>query len=535
VTIHAGAAGVAGTETIFAEAGTAGTAGVAGASPIQLSVKTDSDVHTISPLIYGIVSDTVDCANSAARFTLCRLGGNRWSTYNWENNASNAGNLTCFQNDGALGESNVPADTVTALITKAHQQAATSVVTIPIIDYVAADKVGGTPPPLCSGDVRLDTNYLTTRFKHNQARKGSSFADPPDATDGNVSQDEFLHYVKARSGSANVVITLDNQPELWSQTHQPVHPDHATYQEVVERNVQYAAMVRDNWPGAEITGYGGYGYYAFLNLQDAPNPPGNSEFLDYYLAAMQAAEVTAQRRLVDYLDIHWYSEAVGDGQRVISPDATSPLAAEARMQAPRSLWDSTYSENSWISGSVGPIRLIPWLKDKISRFYPGTKLAISEWSYGGEGTISGAIAVADALGIYGRDGVDLAALQPLGSDMRYALAGFSSFRNFDGNGSEFGDTSVRATSSDVSKVSVYASVSSNASNRVVVVAINRSATSLDANLRVDSATAFTSADVYRLTNAAPTLVRATSLVSTGASSFVDTLPAQSVSVIMPKP
>ena len=72
---------------------------------------------------------------------------------------------------------------------------------------------------------------------------------------------------------------------------------------------------------------------------------------------MKAAEDSAGHRLVDYLDLHWYPEAKGGGARIVfdtAPTDAAKLAAyqEARMQAPRSLWDPAYKESSWITGSV---------------------------------------------------------------------------------------------------------------------------------------------------------------------------------------
>ena len=51
------------------------------------------------------------------------------------------------------------------------------------------------------------------------------------------------------------------------------------------------------------------------------------------------------------------------------------------------------TEHSWIQKTLwGPIDLLHWLQAKIDRFYPGTKLAFTEWNYGGANHISGAIA-----------------------------------------------------------------------------------------------------------------------------------------------
>ncbi len=44
----------------------------------------------------------------------------------------------------------------------------------------------------------------------------------------------------------------------------------------------------------------------------------------------------------------------------------------------------------------------------MSNYYPGLKLALTEWNMGAEGDMSGALAVADALGIFGREDLWLA-------------------------------------------------------------------------------------------------------------------------------
>ena len=48
----------------------------------------------------------------------------------------------------------------------------------------------------------------------------------------------------------------------------------------------------------------------------------------------------------------------------------------------------------------------------IDAYYPGTGLAISEWSYGREMDVSNAVASADVLGIFAREGVYAAMLGP---------------------------------------------------------------------------------------------------------------------------
>ena len=129
------------------------------------------------------------------------------------------------------------------------------------------------------------------------------------------------------------------------------------------------------------------------------------------------------------LDVHWYPEARGtcianpmDGCRITDEDTDAAVVA-ARKQAPRSLWDPTYTENSWIAqfSTNGPIRLLPRLEDKIAANYPGTRLSITEYNYGAANHISGAIAQADALGVFGREGLFAATLWRAGVEQQFHL------------------------------------------------------------------------------------------------------------------
>jgi hypothetical protein len=251
---------------------------------------------------------------------------------------------------------------------------------------------------------------------------------------------------------------------------------------------------------------------------------------------MKAAEVDHGSRLIDYLDLHWYPEAQGGGVRITEQDTSSAVVA-ARVQAPRSLWDDGYVESSWITSSLGdqPIRLIPLMRERIAAHYPGTNLAFTEWNYGGGSHISGAVAAADVLGIFGRECVGAAALWPLSDDESFIMAAFQVFRNYDGSGAAFGDTSISAESSAIDQATVYASVDSANPARVVIVAINKQSTARTAALTVAHPTAFTNADVFTVTSAGASPEPATALTAVATNAFRYPMPAMSVSVIVPKP
>ena len=97
------------------------------------------------------------------------------------------------------------------------------------------------------------------------------------------------------------------------------------------------------------------------------------------------------------------------------------------------------------------------LRRKIAAGFPGTRIALIEYNYGGAAHISGGLALADVLGILGRDDVYAAAFSPLDSAAagnRFVHAAFRLFRAYDSAAGAFGDTSFSAISSDPAKASV---------------------------------------------------------------------------------
>jgi hypothetical protein len=512
------------------------TPGDPGAADVRFTIDAapNAPKHAISPLIYGTNGDRGLTTNKQ---TVVRLGGNRWTAYNWENNASNAGSDWCFQNDGFLSTSNTPGEAVRPDIVEAKAAGAAVLITVPIVDHVAADKNGG-----C--DVRASgPDYLQTRFNQNKPTKGAALSLAPNAADDFVYQDEYVNWLKTNHGDANVLFSLDNEPDLWSSTHAEVHPNPVGYAELVTRNTNYAKAIKGVWPSAKVAGPVNYGFYGFERLQGAPDA-NNRNFLDFYLQQMKAADAAAGMRLVDYLDLHWYPEATGGGVRITSEGATSAAVVAARVQAPRSLWDPTYLEDSWIANpgnyNYGPIRLIPRTQERIAQHHPGTGLAFTEWNYGGGHHISGAVATADVLGIFGRERVELANFWELqnkpeqGLDERFAYAAFRAYRNYDGAGGAFGDQSIPATSSDVAKATVYASTSSTDATNVTISAINKSTTATTAGITVACTATFKGARVYTITQAGgANVVRQADLTPTNVNAFRYTMPPMSVSIIVP--
>jgi hypothetical protein len=284
-------------------------------------------------------------------------------------------------------------------------------------------------------------------------------------------------------------------------------------------------------PNALVFGPASYGWGGYVDFQGAPDAAGR-DFLSAYLAELKNYDTAHGRRIVDVLDLHWYPEATGGGVRITDADNSAAVVA-ARVQAPRSLYDSTYTETSWITqySTGGPINLLPRIKGKISANYPGTKLSFSEYNYGGADHISGGVAEADVLGAFGSQGIYAANMWPLTNTYPFILGGFDMYRNFDGAGAAFGDTSVQALTSDSVNTAIYASVDAANDQRMVVVMINRSNAAVTTGTRLWHTTAFTHAHAYRLEGATSTPQDKGSVAVSG-NSFSMTLPAMSVTTIV---
>lgn len=493
------------------------------AAPTSITVDATKG-QPISPYIYGVNHPDWDKLGIPA--TMSRQGGNRMTAYNWETNASNAGSDWQHQNDGYLGESNEPGWTVRRHVTPALQKGAAALVTVPTLGYVAADKKA-------DGDVNKTPNYLQVRFHKSLPKKpGGKFSLKPNTADKVVYQDEFVKWVESLkpNGKGSVWYSLDNEPDLWSHTHARIFPKPITYAQLLANNTAFAQGVKSAAPKSMVFGPANYGWMGFKSLQGAPDAKGR-DFIDFYLAGMKAAGAKSGRRLLDVLDIHWYPEARGDGTRITFSDKKSLAIDIARVHAPRSLWDPTYVEDSWIAESIGkkPIKLLPTVQAQIAKQYPGTKLAITEYDFGGENVPSGMIAQADVLGLFGRYGVFAASHWGISHQKLAQVAGFRAFLAFDGKSAKFGSRSLAVSGANPAVISVFAASDPGVKGRLTIVAINRSSSAQQLNVGFKG---FTPKSVkgYRARHDQPRQP-ASAAASVSGGKVTSSLPAMSVTTI----
>jgi hypothetical protein len=173
--------------------------------------------------------------------------------------------------------------------------------------------------------------------------------------------------------------------------------------------------------------------------------------------------------------------------------------------------------------------LIPRMKNWVSTYYPGLRTAITEYNWGAEGHMNGATAQADILGIFGREGLDIATRWTTPTNTSPAYKAMKIYRNYDGNKSTFGDTSVLATSTNVDNVAVFAAQRTNDGALTIMVINKYLSNSVPVALKIANfGTNGTAQDWQLNTNAITQLPNLTYTNSVLGA----TLPAQSVTLFL---
>lgn len=467
-------------------------------SNVVVTVDLSATGHPISRYIYGVASASPQ-ELIALGATVDRWGGNPATRYNWViGHAWNAARDWEFRNGNYGHPSGSMADDFVA---GAIAGRAVPLITIPSMGWVAKDdnndsrsvKVpsqGG--PAIAPGSDKIagydpSANRRATSVP-SLPRKPGPFAIAPAANSSPVYQDEWVHELVTKFGSAPQGVgyfAIDNEPDLWSYTHTDVHPARMSYADMFNNYEEYATAVKAQDPNALLLGPDVFGWTSFFysDLDRGTDnfathadraAHGGEPFLPWWLRQIAQADHQRGSRSLDLVDVHYYPQ-----EDQVFSEAKDPATQALRIRSVRSLYDSNYVDESWIGTQV---ELIPRLKKWIAQQYPGTGLAITEYNWGGEKDASGGVALAEVLGIYGREGVDLATYwthPPVNSP---AGAAFRLYRNFDGKGATFGDVSLPASSNQAG-VAVFAARHSDRSE-VDVVLVNE-AQSKAANVRLN--------------------------------------------------
>lgn len=520
---------------------------LAAAQTVTVTVTIDANANrrAIAPQIYGVAFADAATLNDL-NVPLNRSGGNAASRYNWQANASNRAADWYFQ---SIGEASATAgEAGDTFISSTKQAGAQAMLTIPMLDWVA--KLGPNRAKLCSFSQakygpQTDSDWQWYPDAGNGILRSTGKEivgnDPNDAhiAANSAYQQGWVQHLVSRWGTAANgglrYYILDNEHSLWHSTHRDVQPEGARMEAVRNKMLDYAAKIKAVDPGALLVGpeewgwsgfvYSGYDQqygsrYGWGNLPDRA-AHGNMDYLPWLLSQLKTQTVANGLKPLDVFSVHFYPQG---GE--FSNDTSSTMQLR-RNRSTRALWDPNYTDETWIATQV---RLIPRLREWVNTYYhAGTPIALTEYNWGAESHINGATAQADILGIFGREGLDLAArwTTPAASTPTYQA--MKMYRNYDGAKSGFGETSVRAAAPNPDELSAFAALRASDGALTVMVINKVLSGSIPVTLALSNFSPST-ARVYQLTSA-NTITRLADVAAVG-SSLSATVPAQSVTLFV---
>ncbi len=442
--------------------------------PVRLSVDCGARGHPISAMIYGTAHGEEGWWTSGT--TARRWGGNPNTRYNWEHgNAWNTSKDWFFRNGDYSHSATRPSWELFLEEDLAHK--VPSAFTLPMIGWVAKDTTSYSFPVSVLGRQQAVAPE-NPDMGNGVAPDGKPLRPLPPTRTSVPARPEFIGRwvaaIRRRDPTRNVqMYILDNEPTLWDSTHRDVHPEPVRYDELLDRTVRYGTAVRTADRDARIAGFVSWGWPAlFYSAADVAGSQshadrlahGNVPLLPWWLKKVRDHEKQTGIPLIDVVDVHWYPQGANVG--IARGGGTDEATAALRIRSVLSFWDPTYRDESWIGEQV---RLIPRVREWIDHNAPGLGISIGEYNFGAEGHMSGGLAVAEALGRFGVEGIDSAfywTSPPQGSPAYWA---FRAYRDYDGKGSHFLDQSVPARSSDP-LTSIFAS--REGAGRAVLVLLN---------------------------------------------------------------
>jgi hypothetical protein len=508
---------------------------------VAVSVDASADNHPIPATIYG-ANFPSDAELDAGRLTVGRWGGNSTTRYNYTLDLSNTAADYFFENVAGCWNqaegwcASPPADPkesskANLFLSRMKAKGAIALITVPTIGFVAH------APPKYSHP--LDCGCSKSQWP---AQNSFDPYDPNcgDGLDPNTKQPidcgvasntsvavdpawvkGWATYLVQKFGPSKGqrIYALDNEPALWSQTHRDLRKTRLGYDELWQRMRDYAEAILEADPTAEISGPAEWGFpnYFCSDADDvgkgcSPSSPdraahGGLELVAWLLSQAKAYEQVHGKRILHYLDLHYYPQGGS------LPDTT------------RSLWDPNYKDPSWVNDVV---RLLPRMRDWTNQYYSGTKIAVSEYDFYSHDVPMGAVGYAEVLGLFAREGVDLATAWAPPNVGQPAFTAYELYRNYDGMGSGFESTSVRASVSGAA-VQAYAATGA---NRLTVALVNEGAAEAAVDVSFSSFTAMGPAELW-VSPGGKAIVKQADVDTAGGKASV-ILPATSIAMLVVK-
>ena len=264
------------------------------------------------------------------------------------------------------------------------------------------------------------------------------------------------------------------------------------------------------------------------------NTHNQTYYYPWLLQQLYAYKQQNGTQLIDILTVHCYNALPGSSD-------DSLAGQQARNRETRILWDPTFQDPSWygdigINGRV--LNWIPTLKAMVSQYHPGLEIGCTEYNWGDEPNLNGATTQADVLGIYGREGFDLATRWTVAKNTgttptTYYPTYLASqiYRNYDGGNSTFGDVSVSATAANPDSLSAFAATRTS-DGALTVMVINKQQGSTPVTLSLANFATTGTAHAWQINSPSQTSIAHLADIAIANNNLTTTVPSQSITLFV---
>ena len=256
---------------------------------------------------------------------------------------------------------------------------------------------------------------------------------------------------------------MDNEPEIWSGTHDDVMPKQPSAEEFMQRYFAVAKKARTLFPGIKLMGpvpCNEWQWY-FYNNKIVKVGNKNYPWLEFFIKRIAEEQEASGVRLLDIIDLHFYpdvSDAAGLTQvhRVFF-DKSYDYPGANGVKGITGGWDNTI-KNEYIFE-----RCREWLDEYMGKDH-GVTLSLSEMDINNNDPNLLIVWYASVMGTFANEGVEIFTPWSWKTGMWETLHLFSRYaKRF----------SVASVSSNEDSVSAYSSVNNNIDSLTVIL-VNRS-------------------------------------------------------------
>lgn len=484
-----------------------------------------------------------------------RWGGNGSSTYNWQLGTYNAASDYFFEDftfcglGGAATNSPCADSDSTQFVKDVMVSNALPLMTIPTLSWVAQSLESNgnghwsfsiaRDGPQCHTDpqnpdagdgIALASNCATqpTYFTATSTDINAAYVPLlddhsqacPSGTTCQYRSDWVAALASAFGNNINLphFYEMDNEMDIWGSTHRDIHPNPSGYDEMASVFLTEATKLKGWDPQAARLGPVSCCWWFYWNGANSNDKPAHAgvDFLPWWLNQIYWQDQISGARSLDLFDIHAFPDAT-------TTDSSGNPLSKSQLQALatsiyRDYWDPTFvSPSSTINQpnatSIQPNKTIPFriprMRALVNTIYPGTPLAITEWSaaFAGESDFSTALADADAYGIMGRENVYLATRWTAPNPANPNYLAFKLYTTYLSVNGSFGNLSVSDThNGDPNLFSSYAAAGVGVNSGMSIMVINKDpqkSAQVQFTFKNFNATSFAS---YTITSLSPTTI-----------------------------